>query len=96
MKDETLFALKGPGLGAFEAHFLSSATADLTQAQWDAISPGMICLDAVAFGDLKKEIEELCSVAVGPFQSQVCVYQSSVNVLLNRIRILSKDARAHR
>lgn len=48
-------------LGAHCAHYLSPATEDLNQLQWDARRFGMACVDVSALADWKGEVEKLCS-----------------------------------
>lgn len=68
VKDEIAYGLKGPGLGAFEAHTLTSYTADLSEAQWEATvraimakHEAVICMSSNAFADAKAIQEQLCS-----------------------------------
>ena len=61
IKDETVYALKPPGLGALEAHTLSTPVRDLSQAEWDATAAGKLCMSIESFGDYKKLIQDLCS-----------------------------------
>ena len=61
IKDETVYALKPPGLGALEAHTLSTPVRDLSQAEWDVMAAGMLCMSIDAFGDYKKLVQDLCS-----------------------------------
>lgn len=59
IKDETIYGLKGP-LGVRVAHTLSSTTATLTPAQWNAISFGMVCENSTAWADIKQAQEQAC------------------------------------
>jgi hypothetical protein len=66
IQDETIWALKPQGLGAFEAHTLSAPTADLTEDQFQALraaSPPapLVCMSATSFGDYKSALEIFCS-----------------------------------
>ena len=58
--DEDLYYLKGPS-GAVEMHFLTSGETDLTVAEWDSISEGMVAMSLAAFDDFNTEIGKLCS-----------------------------------
>lgn len=60
INDETLYFLKGPS-GAVQMNFLTPGQVDLTKAQWDAISEGMVAMPSSAFADFDKEIGKLCS-----------------------------------
>jgi hypothetical protein len=92
IKDEPFFALKGPGNGAVEGHYLSSGSTILSQAQWDSISFGMFCMPYESFADWKQIIEELCS-----FNPSECNYSTQANITnffskVDRMRKhLSKD-----
>jgi hypothetical protein len=63
VKDETFWALYGPGLGAVQAQTLSSGQKDLSPGQWDAISTGKFCVESSTFADWKEAIETLCSIS---------------------------------
>lgn len=70
IKNETIWALKGGHLGAFEAHTLSSASRDVSEAEWDEMAPGKLCMSIDALGDYKAIQEELCS-----YHPSECTYE---------------------
>jgi hypothetical protein len=43
------------------SHFYAPGYADIGKAAWDSMREGMVCMSAAALGDIKAEIEELCS-----------------------------------
>lgn len=42
-------------------HFFSTESQDISKAAWDSIREGMTCMSPEAIGDIKGEIEKLCS-----------------------------------
>lgn len=42
-------------------HFLTAGETDLTGAEWDSISEGMVAMSLAAFDDFNAEISKLCS-----------------------------------
>jgi hypothetical protein len=87
INDETVYALKGPGRGAFYAHTLTTEQGSLSQAEWDVISAGMLCMSANSFGDLKAIIEQLCS-----YNPNECNYPQ-VQPVVTRLTTLIKKAK---
>lgn len=87
--DEIVYGLKGPGFGAVAVHTLTTDQANLTQAQWDGISNGMLCESAQAFGDWKSDIEKLCSYHSGECVEQV---QAKLRVFFNRIGEMENES----
>lgn len=68
IKDEPLYFLKGnPNVPAsfpdyaVEMHFLTQGQADMTKAQIDAISQGMVMMPLQSFDDFNVEVGKLCS-----------------------------------
>lgn len=68
IKDEIYYGLKYPGDGAVMAHTLTTPTADLTEAQWEATieqlllqGKVMICTSSDSVADAKAIQEQLCS-----------------------------------
>lgn len=60
VKDEILYFDEGPS-GAHFKHFLTSEEGNLDKSSWDDIREGYVCMSSDAFGDFKKEIEQLCT-----------------------------------
>ena len=97
IKDETLYYIKGdPAVPAsfpnyaVEMHFLTSGQTDLTKAQIDAITQGMVMLSLNGFDDFNKEIADLCS-------QNTCSYetQAILTVMAEKIKEMRADAPAH-
>ncbi len=69
IRDEPLYYIKGrpdaaPGdQYAVQMFFLSSGQTDLTKADFDAISQGLVAMPLQSFDDFNKEIAEACSEA---------------------------------
>jgi hypothetical protein len=47
--------------GAVITHFFSDASSDISKQAWDSIREGMTCVSETGIGNLKTEIESLCS-----------------------------------
>jgi hypothetical protein len=62
--DHTLYYQKQASADdwATEIHFLTQGTQDLTQAQWNAISEGMVCMGLGDWTDINKMISNFCSL----------------------------------
>ena len=86
--DEVVYGLRGHGLGAVEVHTLVPVEISITQAQWDAISTGMLCESAETFGDWKEEIEKLCSYHAGECTELI---QKKMQQIFDRIDNLDHD-----
>jgi hypothetical protein len=69
VKDETLYFDEGSS-GAHVAHFLTPGTSDIEKDQWDFLREGMVCLSAQAFGDFKKEFEQMCTLITCDYQTR--------------------------
>jgi len=91
IQDETVTALRGPGLGAIQIHTLTTEQVNLNQAQLDQISAGLFCLDAQGFGDFKAIIEQLCS-----FHPTECNYATVVQPVMDRLSSIQTKIRKHK
>lgn len=60
IKEETFYTDAGDQ-GAVVSHFFSTDSSVMGRAAWDSIREGMTCMSPDAIGDIKKEIEQLCS-----------------------------------
>lgn len=60
IQEESFYTDKGPD-GAVITHFFDPSYQDISKAAWDSMREGMVCMSASAIGDLKAEIEQLCS-----------------------------------
>ena len=87
IKDETLYWDAGPS-GAVTAGFLSSGSSIIDKPAWDDLRIGMACVSADAVGDLKSEIEKLCSVC------NCCTYAvvKSLKNFFTRVEFARKTA----
>jgi hypothetical protein len=76
VKDEPLYYLKGRPDAlpeenyAVEMHFLTSGQNQLTRADWDKISQGMVAMPLSAFDDFNAEIAKLCSEVTCNYEVQ--------------------------
>lgn len=63
VKDEIVYANKGM-LGAVGLHTLTNDQCEVTFQEWMSLlrTNPMLCVSVSAFGDVKKELEQLCSV----------------------------------
>jgi hypothetical protein len=63
INDEALYYLKeaSPDQWAVEMHFLTSGQTQVTQAQWNAMSQGMVAMPLTEWDDINTEIGKLCS-----------------------------------
>lgn len=63
VKDEVIYANKGMG-GGVSFHLLTKDQKDIAFADWMKIlrNNPLICTSVTAFGDIKIEIEQLCSI----------------------------------
>lgn len=62
IKEEDFYTDAHPN-GAILSHFYDTTISYIGDAAWDQLREGMICISADTFGDLKTEIEQLCSDA---------------------------------
>lgn len=60
VKEETFYTDAGDN-GAIISHFYSSDSSVMGKAAWDSVREGMTCMGPQAIGDIKSEIEDLCS-----------------------------------
>lgn len=77
IKDEELYYIKGlptsqpnDSTYAVQMWFLSSGVNDLTKAQWDAISQGMVALSLQSWDNVNGYIAKLCS------KPAICNYEA--------------------
>jgi hypothetical protein len=63
IKDEIVYGNKGM-LGSIEFHTLTTETREVTFQEWMQIirDNPLVCTSVTAFGDVKTELEQLCSV----------------------------------
>lgn len=75
IKDQAWYGNKG-SLGAVEFHTLSSSQKDITKSQWNAIllTQPLVCTSVETFGDVKKAVEQLCSIC------NCCDYNTKVEI----------------
>lgn len=60
IKEETFYTDAGQD-GAILSHFFSTDSSVIGKAAWDSIREGMTCMGPDAIGDIKAEIEKLCT-----------------------------------
>ncbi len=60
IKESTFYTDVSPN-GAIVTHFYDPSIERMGQAAWDRVRGGMTCMPAQTFGDLKIELEQLCS-----------------------------------
>lgn len=85
IKDQVWYGDKGP-LGAKEFHTMTTYTQKIPKDDWDNMRFGMLCTNAQTFGEIKREIEVLCSNYKG------CTYPDIKPVLerIDRIILMNK------
>ena len=76
----------GGDFGATCAHFLTTETRDMDKQTWDAARVGELCISGDAYGQIKAEIEQLCSV------TNRCSYEQiqMVNQFAQRIEMIRR------
>lgn len=84
IKDEQLCADMG-SQGATCDNIFTNAPIDFGKSDWDDKRFGMLCMSSDAFGDIKQELEQLCSV------SGKCDYPK-VQKVLAKLDALQKKA----
>lgn len=60
IKDMVLFVDKGDA-GAVSFNFLTPGENHYSKSDWDSLRFGMVCESPEAFGNIKAELEKLCS-----------------------------------
>lgn len=78
IRDETIYALKGPGAGAVSIHTLTPGMVDLSAIEWEQTQvnimnsrKAVMCMSSDSFADWKAAIEKLCS------QGNYCTYETN-------------------
>lgn len=59
--------------GATCFHTLTPASRNVSKTQWDASRFGMICTSGDAVAEIKREIEQLCSVTSCDYNTQASI-----------------------
>jgi hypothetical protein len=88
IKDEPLYVDEG-ALGAVEVHLFTPGSTDISESQWAALRFGMVCMSAQSFGDIKLEIESLCSKA--SCDEQTTQAMQNIIQILERVQIVSRQ-----
>lgn len=80
--DHVLYGDEEP-MGAVAVHTLANVPpVDLTEAQWDAMRGGMVCMSTKTIADFKAYIEEECSISNNCLYDQSPVIQAHKKALL--------------
>lgn len=67
INDETFYVDAG-SLGAVTVNLLTPGSEIVPPDQWNPMREGMFCMSPQSFGDIKTEIEELCSKTTCSYQ----------------------------
>lgn len=81
VKEENFYTDKGPD-GAVITHFFATDIKDISKPAWDSMREGMTCMSAQAIGDIKSEIEKLCTESSCDKQTV-----KAIEAALNRLEI---------
>lgn len=86
--DETFCAIGPDHLGAACDNLYSSNQVILTWPEWDAMNTGWLCMSPQAYGDIKIELSQFCSVVH-------CNYEQirQLNAAFSRIENLKRNWR---
>ena len=68
IKDERFYVDLGPS-GAVTVNFLTPGSMIILKPQWDQAREGMFCMTPAAMADIKREIEQLCSMTQCDYQT---------------------------
>ena len=79
IKDETFFIDAGES-GAVTVNFLSTGSTIIDKAAWDSMREGMFCMSSDAIGDIKGEVEKLCSRTSCTYEQKQYFYEFMVRV----------------
>lgn len=89
IKEESFYTDAGDD-GAILSHFYSTDSSVIGKAAWDALRPGFTCMSPDTFGDIKSEIEKLCSKT--PCSEQQQKELTHMLNFLDLIRVIQKTA----
>lgn len=90
IKEETFYTDAGDQ-GAIISHFFSTDSSVIGKSAWDSVREGMTCMGPDAIGDLKAEIEQLCSKVSCSEQNSPNLWQ--LRDFIDRIQMVQAGAR---